>query len=189
MSSRKMWESWEDDLIRQLYPIEGYKSLTVKLVRSSGSICGRASALGVKAECGSFNKASARNSVNLHYFEEWGPRMVYWSGYTWADGTIGFNSKSGTPNVVRYDCKSADEELVLEVRKELNSKHKIQHRPEGFDSKGRWRGPQTICCICGSLLVKPLIEMQGMLPAKSFLDLPLPAIPPEWFYLFVRGVF
>lgn len=125
---------------------------------------------------------AANKSCNHDYFETWSANMAYCLGYIYADGHI-----NKTMTTLGLRCHSKDEEILLAIHKELDSKHNIGRTPARFYS-GRNNGPQTYCNISSMRLVESLMR-HGVRPGKSSLDLPMPEVPDEYFWHFFRGYF
>jgi len=127
--------------------------------------------------------ADRNQSVNWRYFDgPWTPEKAYILGYLWADGTV-YDEKGHTQ--LKLECHSQDEDVLLWVRSQLSSVHKVSYQPAGKYAPNE--GPKTICQICSTNLVRVLVDRFGILPRKSSLDCRYPGIPSRVFNHFVRG--
>jgi hypothetical protein len=80
------WETWEDEIIKEIYPIHGYEDV-LKLLphRNKSGIQGRAFKLGIKYI-----------TYNKNYFEKINsPTKAYWLGFLYADGYVTTNNRWG----------------------------------------------------------------------------------------------
>jgi len=125
---------------------------------------------------------AAQTLLNLEFLETWTSEMAYVLGYIWADGSV---EDSKTSHKLALRCKTSDEQVIFYVRECLGSQHKIHHQPAEFRD-GINSGPRTRVYIPSLLLVKRLMEL-GILPRKSYLDLPFPHVPIQHLCHFARG--
>lgn len=107
--------------------------------------------------------------------------MAWMLGYIWADGSI-------AKNQVRLACCTDDEQILIDIKRELKSTHKLVRR-EGL-TFGRYTGrPFSRLVISSKLLTDCLCNVHGLAKCKSKLDLPFPFVPDEFLPHFVRGHF
>jgi len=119
--------------------------------------------------------------VNYEYFEgELDSDKSYILGYLWADGNL-------TKYQVTLGCVTEDEEVILQIREELESRHKVARKPGYFDPKGTFHKSKTVIQICSKSLAETLIYKYGIFPNKSNLDLTFPRIPSQYLADFCRG--
>jgi hypothetical protein len=116
-------------------------------------------------------RSEARTDINWRYFDTWSNNMAWALGYTFADGCV-------TRLYLRYGCKLADVELLEIIQRELKSKCEI-------DTHYRKRATLDIGCVA---LVNRLQELHGVLPRKSYIDIPYPFVPDDFLGHFARGV-
>ncbi len=126
-----------------------------------------------------YKKPKERIQVNENFFKKWSPEMAYVLGYFTADGCMFINPR-GSRYIGFY---STDYELILKVRKILNSKHKIGvWEYENLKWKKRYQ------IQIGSKRMYQDLTNHGLMPNKSKV-LKLPSIPKTYFRHFVRGYF
>jgi len=188
MRLRRWWTDEEKGLVQLRYEEEGPGSLARELGKSEKSVARMAGLLGLRSRNKSRRQANSlkvrnRNvSVNTDYFQRWSERMAAVLGYIWADGTV-------TRKQIGFSCHWDDRDILVKIKSELESIHKIGYRPEricriqGVDYKC---GPQAGLQICGVELVEPLFEL-GLRPGKSKYDLDFPQTPQDFLACFCRG--
>jgi hypothetical protein len=124
-----------------------------------------------------------RRSLRQDYFDTWSDEMAYYLGYLFADGNI----LDGRNHKLALECSTEDEEIILEIRKALNSNHKISRKPVRRRRDGINAGSMTHIQISGERLIRTLVDVHGVLPAKSRKDLPFPRVPECYLCHFSRG--
>jgi hypothetical protein len=110
--------------------------------------------------------------------------MAYYLGYIFADGSI-----LGRRDVLIHlylHCHRRDEHIILKLREVLKSEHKIKRLD--FVQKSGFISPMTRVVISGKKLCQSLVN-HGVVPGKSFRDIPFPHVPEEFLPHFIRGVF
>jgi hypothetical protein len=181
-NSRGFWTLEKDQIIRDRYPIEGALILAQYFGTTYGSVVSRASRLKVRHEQDHQARvrkiAENKDNVDIDYFSRSeNNNQVYDVGYIWADGSIKNAKQTGTPCVLALECTKLDEEIILGIRSRLKSLHAITNKPESeiySEDTDKWyvRKPTVLCQICNHLLLKPLVEKEGISANKSNLDLP-----------------
>lgn len=121
------------------------------------------------------------------YFRVLNEENIYWLGYLWADGSVALDSKSKNPQTLHLHCATADEHHIINLRNRLGSNHEI-HRGKRI-SFGKELDYTHIAITCQEMVLD-LINLWGIIPNKSELDLPWPSyIPDSYLHHFCRGVF
>lgn len=169
----KTWSATDIIELKSHYGKFPTVELAKRLQRSEYSIRRKASILGLKTKA----------SVNEEFFETWSNDMAYALGYIWADGCL---HKDGYRLCLR--CHSADEEILLAIRRTMGSTHAVLKIP-AKRRNNRNNGPNTSCSVASKKLVDSL-KRHGLQAQKSFRDLPFPNnIPDVFLPHFVRGYF
>jgi len=122
-----------------------------------------------------------KENLNTEYFRTASYEMFYDLGFILGDGCI--QKREGRISELRIQLKRTDEEVLVGLKKRLNSSHTI--------GRGQSVRNGTICYystiqICSNELVESLIGW-GVLPRKGYLDHPLMYIPREYLGSFIRG--
>lgn len=190
---------WTPDMIEDVrlnYPELGPKPFMEKYGLTFSAVMNQRKRLGVKHNHRNRESAKSRlgksrgYTVNHDYFCTWSPNVAYALGYIYADGCI--TTKTGH---LKLGCCADDEELIIALRDDMGSNHRIQRRvgQPVRDSLGHGRKyisrPKTEITICSKLLIQSLVELHGLQPAKSKLNLPMPYVPEELLPHFIRGYF
>lgn len=182
---KKELKAYRMAVVRARYEEEGSVPIAKDLGITRSGVLRMAKAMKLKykdqRKKSAIKRQISNTTCNYNYFKTWSPNMAYALGYIYADGCI---NKSKT--AVMLLCHSKDEEIIVQIHKEMDSKHHIGRRPAKTYG-GRNNGPRTYCNFSSMLLVKDLIELHGVRPGKTKLDLPLPNIPDEYFGHFFRG--
>jgi hypothetical protein len=191
------WTSERDAQLKQLYPeTSDLDALAASLGKTLSSIMNRARRLGLK-RVNKFKKMAVTRAQNSEtcdweYFNrELTPNGSYILGYSWADGCIDDmrNGAIRIPRTMKYACHRQDEDIILQIRKEVKSNHKIIYKEAEVLNSGINAGPRILLDVSNHLFVKPIVEKYGILPRKSYLDPPYPAtIPNSLANHFARGV-
>ena len=113
---------------------------------------------------------------NKDFFKTWSRDMSYVLGFLYADGNI-VQTKRGTHFTAFY---SADESLLLDMRKVLKSEHVVSKRSS--------RSGQVCRLQIGSRIWFEDLGKIGLTPNKTK-RMTLPTIPDEFLSDFVRGYF
>ncbi|HDY68678.1 MAG TPA: hypothetical protein ENH85_12935 [Candidatus Scalindua sp.] len=113
------------------------------------------------------------------FFKTWSPNMAWMLGYIWADGSVHVGTSHGC--AVSFECTVMDKELLVHVRRILESHHKL-----AFVSRIRSRD-SCLLRVSGKKLVMDLVELHGIKPGKSRLDEPFPEVPDKYVSHFIRG--
>lgn len=116
--------------------------------------------------------------INQQFFDNWNPEMAYVLGFFSADGNLAVN-----PRGAKYlQFTSTDEEILIKIRRVMESDHKISanlRRPG-------WKTAYRI--QIGSMYMFERLSMHGMTVNKS-LTLAFPRVPQKYLSHFVRGYF
>jgi hypothetical protein len=137
-----------------------------------------------------------KENLKTDFFKTWDELRAYYLGYIWADGSVLHNYDTNADYALQLWCKRSDEDHIIKLRDTLGSQHAIvrdsRKNPDGstiLNKDGSQREFSQIV-ICSQDLAKSLIEDHGILPNKSFLDLPFPTnIPDDLMGHFARGYF
>lgn len=113
---------------------------------------------------------------NKIFFETWSPEMAYILGFLFADGNI-IQNKRGGCYVAFY---TADKRLLLSMRSEMASNHKV--------SKRNTRSGNVYRLQIGSKKFFSDLHILGLSPGKAR-RMNFPDIPDEFLKDFVRGYF
>jgi hypothetical protein len=116
------------------------------------------------------------------YFENWSTEMAYYLGWIWADGNI-------SDGKLQIGCTTEDEEIVVGLRNAIHSKHKITRLDGYWHKKGYYVKPYTKIAIYSKKLISCLVNKHGILPNKTYLNLPFPNIEEQYLSHFIRGYF
>jgi hypothetical protein len=172
-----------DQIILAEYPTLG-SALTKVLPFSAEKIRKDAIRLGINSE---FAQKLQRNAetFNPSYFKTWNPTVAADLGYAWSDGTTQYKTGTTIPSCYHLKCHRQDEDWIIGTRDRIGSQHYIC-RYEQQNSSGTI-SPMTRIAIASQALTRSLIEVHGILPNKSNLDLPFPTIPPALLCHFARG--
>ena len=125
--------------------------------------------------------------VNSSFFEKWTPEMAYILGYIFADGSLE-DASYLRGKYLRITSK--DEEILLKIKKILNSSHKLQLRKPikiNFKKSTYFSKVLYLLRIGDHKIFDDLINL-GVTTRKS-LTLKFPEIPTLFFPHFVRGYF
>jgi hypothetical protein len=129
-----------------------------------------------------------RKYINEDFFKAWTPPMAYTLGFIYADGALINASKSSRTQYIVY--ASNDKELLEDVKRVMDSRHKIYMSPSRFVSiRGKLCFQKTgyKLRIGSKHLYQDLIAL-GLTPKKS-LVMKFPYVPAEFLSYFVRGYF
>lgn len=184
-----------DALIRERYFTDGPSKIASELNLPNKVICRRAFTLGVKAEVTAVHRRKAatreslNTSVNHAFFDQWSDNMAYILGFIWTDGTVADGAANGSGRYkIHLRCAIKDAHIIHDIRLAMQSTNKIQHF-KSTPVRGIYMGaPQIGINMCGRRIVRSLVDLHGVLPNKSNLDLPFPTVPVEYLPHFVRGV-
>lgn len=117
-------------------------------------------------------------TVNQDFFKTWTPEMAYVLGFFAADGNMCIHGNGGQ----YIEFTSCDMDILVKIKKLLNSNHKISSRT-GKDNQS-----ESFRIQIGSKEIFSDLLKLGMVPAKSLI-LKLPNIPNSYTRDFVRGYF
>ena len=120
--------------------------------------------------------------MNHEYFEKWTPEMAYYLGWLWADGNI-------CDGKLQIGCVTEDEEIILNFMQAIGSNHKIIRKPGYQHKKGYYVKPYTKASIYSEKLISCLVNVHGILPRKTYNDLPFPELNESYLIPFIRGYF
>jgi len=187
---RRKWTQDEHFILKTRYEQEGELALSRELDRTPASVGSEARRLGIKANrqlryrrMG--DSLKQHNPKNTEFFKIWTSEMAYTIGYIWADGSIQNTS------VLKLDCNTEDEEVILKIAEWLQSNNKITREPEKtFIQNGKQvhSKPKTKTSICSVEMVQDLNGI-GIFSRKSYRDDPFPRVPEGLLRDFVRGYF
>lgn len=116
--------------------------------------------------------------VNKDFFKKWTSEMAYVLGFFAADGTMIRNNRGA--HFIEFHI--TDKDILLEIRKALESDHKISVRNRGDNCKLGYR------LQIGSKEIFDDLTNLGFIPNKSK-KLLFPNIPEKYLPHFVRGYF
>jgi len=122
----------------------------------------------------------------LDFFKHWTPLSAYYLGYVVADGTVTIHSRRYYK--LKLKCQERDRSLIEGFKQTVGSAHKLTRISGYVDSRGRKNGPSVQLQLTSDPFARVLVELHGILPNKSELDLPLPSIPDDLFAHFARGL-
>lgn len=175
------------DAIRDRYTQEGPSLLAKQFDLGEIKIGQLANTMGLKTNSGhkrwGVERSNKSTSCNIHYFKTWTPDMSYILGFAFADGNISKDLIS-----LSFLIHQQDLDILTAVKTSLDSKHKISLYPASVRS-GRNTGPRASFCVTNKVLVRDLVHLHGIHPAKTYRDDPFPYIPDELIPHFVRGFF
>ena len=110
--------------------------------------------------------------------------MAWLTGYIYADGCI-----TGEWNDrLQFCCKLSDIELLNSIKELLGGAQEVL-KSSILDHRTDKRYESCHLTICSYKIVKDLVELHGLRPRKSKLDLAFPEVPDEYLSHFVRGYF
>jgi intein-encoded DNA endonuclease-like protein len=115
---------------------------------------------------------------NENFFKQWSPEMAYVLGFFVADGCMIKNSRGA--HFIEFHI--TDRNILVKIRKALNSNHKISVRK----TRDAWKTAYRLQ-IGSKIMFEDLISL-GMMPRKSN-TVKLPKVPKKYFHHFVRGYF
>jgi len=111
---------------------------------------------------------------------------AYYLGYVVADGTV--SSRGSRPLYqLRLKCVKTDGELIRTFRRMVGSNHLLKTIPGYIGKDGRFYKEALQIQITKDSFVRPLVEIYGVLPNKSNLDIKLPKVPDGLMAHFARG--
>lgn len=116
--------------------------------------------------------------INKDFFKKWSPEMSYILGFLFADGNI-INTKR---NTWFWSLQITDKEILVKIKKEINSSHKISLKKKIENNKQLYRLQVGSKEMCEDLIIL------GLTPRKSRTML-FPEIPSKYFSDFLRGYF
>lgn len=116
--------------------------------------------------------------VNHNFFKKWTPEMSYVLGFFAADGTMIKNNRGA--HFIEFHI--TDKDILIRMRKVLNSNHKISIR----NRKDEWKLGYRL--QIGSKEIFNDLTNLGFIPNKSK-KLLFPNIPSKYLSHFVRGYF
>ena len=114
-----------------------------------------------------FTRNRLKYSVNEKFFDKWDSQMAYILGFTYSDGNIYKTS-------LAWDIQKRDRELLLKIKKAMNSTYPIIERPYSVRLR-----------MSNQILIKGAIN-QGLIEKKSK-RMNLPDIPKKFASHFIRG--
>jgi hypothetical protein len=185
LSTNTFWTKERTGEFAARYPIEGWKPFADDYGITKHAINGKAQRMGLKSLSHFANLADSlarRNkSVNWRYFDSWSANVAYMLGYICSDGCV-------AKNALRFGCCTDDEQILLDIKAELNSTHKLTRHPGAITRDGYQGRPISRLVISSALLTKSLVETHGILPNKTNLDPALPFVPDDFLCHFARGL-
>lgn len=117
-------------------------------------------------------------SVNRDFFKKWSSEMAYVLGFFAADGYITVNRRGGQ----FLGIQITDKNLLISIKKEMGSEHKIGKRDRGGNKQPTYRLQVGSIEMCDDLRGLGFCE-------KKVKRLKMPNIPKKYFSDFVRGYF
>lgn len=115
---------------------------------------------------------------NENFFKKWTPEMAYVLGFFTADGNMIKNKKGA--HFIEFQITDGD--LLKEIKKILDSNHKITKRKRSDKQKISYR-----LQIGSKEIFNDLLKL-GLTPNKSK-TIDLPDVPDKYFSHFIRGYF
>ena len=119
-----------------------------------------------------------QKTKNENFFKQWSPEMAYVLGFFTADGCMIKNKRGG--HFIEFYI--ADRNILIKIRKILNSNHKISVRK----TRDAWKTAYRLQ-IGSKIMFEDLLSL-GLTSNKSK-NVRLPFVPEKYFYHFVRGYF
>lgn len=156
------------------------KDIEKELGISKQTVINHAVRLGLPVLNSRESLARYSKSVDVKFFESWSNEMAYVLGYVWADGCTSSRKLS-------FNCTPGDDYIIYKIKSLLGSKHTVGSVPPGTDNRGWNTLGGTKLQVTNSYLVNTLINMHGVLPAKSEQDLEMSNVPEEYLSSFARG--
>lgn len=129
-----------------------------------------------------------RKSINKDFFKLWSPSMAYVLGLISADGAV--EDVRNSSRTCYFTISSVDKSLIIQVKKVLNSSHRIyikEPRFQKFKNGSYFCTKQFILRIGSKNMFQDLVNL-GVTPRKS-LRLTLPKMSDEYFRYYLRGYF
>lgn len=127
-----------------------------------------------------------RDIINKDFFKSWNPNMSYVLGFMYADGSLLNTNESSRTYYLLFS--NNDLNLLREIRRALNSEHKIYVRlPHLMNYKNKKYICKTsyVLRIGNKEMYEDLIHL-GLQHKKSNV-MTLPDIPKPYFSYFIRG--
>lgn len=189
MKHHHNWTSEDEVVLAREYPEHGPHKIMELLGLTYHQVTNRARKLGLKyrnlGKAANAWRKTAEPFCDVTYFRRWSPNSAYLLGYIWADGCVRVSPKS---SCVALQAKLEDvTELFDQIRAELKCRRaKVRFTvPSGYS-----RNTHARLAICSYQLVDDLINLHGIIPAKTYHDVPFPShIPDDLNCHFVRGYF
>ena len=122
--------------------------------------------------------------MNVDFFKTWSPDMAWLLGYIWADGCIYPDRYH-----LSFYCVTKDDELLEYAKRILCSHHVLRRNVQRKPFNGYIPSPVSRLVICCKSMVADLINIHGVFPGKSRMDLEFPQVPDRFLSHFVRGYF
>lgn len=116
--------------------------------------------------------------INKDFFKEWSSEMAYVLGFLFADGNIIHTKR----NTWFWSLQITDKEILVKIKKTINSSHKISCKKKKENNKQLYRlqvGSKEMCLDLISL---------GLNPKKSKTMI-FPKVSDKYFKDFLRGYF
>jgi len=177
-SERKYWTPENLRFLQDHYEERGLKYLVSQIGIPKDVVTRKARELSLKIRDSYENRARNKTNVNAHYFDgPWTAEMAYIVGYLYADGS--------NQHDVRLHCTEEDDYIIKEIQRRLDSTHQVGHNPP--DYKYENARPSTRIAITNHYLAKRLEERFGVVPRKSYIDVPFPRLPSGHLNHFSRG--
>lgn len=181
---------WTDDALtklRDLYPTADPETLVREIGMPIYVIRRRASRLGLRSltskERGAKHKAERNVSCDIHYFDEWNPRMAYILGFLFADGNV----TSRLCDVV-VGISATDIAVLNFIKEETKSTRPFYYMESRVDTRGYAHRESVYLTLASTIMVRRLMDL-GLQPRKSYMDYPFPEVPDEMMPHFIRGYF
>ena len=133
----------------------------------------QALAIRLKKKYGIEYELHGKKPVDSDFFKKINEESIYWLGYIFADGSI--------DNRNYLEIITKDQGHLEKFRKSINSDHKISQKRVG--NSVYFRITIKDKSICDDL------RNWGIVPRKSFKDIPFPEIPRNMVQHFLRGFF
>ena len=159
------------------YPREGSAAMTSHVARSIDAITSEARRLRLSSpdrrKRQALSRAANNPSVQVHFFETLTPTVAYVLGFIWVRGRV----QTRPRHILCLRCPTAEEDVLLAVRNQLGSHHRVQRCQS-----------HTICKVCSYWLVEGLLKKYGSPPCRANPDPPLPPVPAAYVPDLARGL-
>lgn len=171
-----------DDVLKSLYldDLLSLDEIAVRLSMTKRTVANRLIRFGVERRPYTERHKARQKARLVSYFSDWQNQSPYILGYIFADGSIDvLNPKS---KGVSLQCVYKDRKLIDDIAREIGLAEQVKTRIRDGQPYRR------VLRFYGNAVVELMAEY-GILPRKTWINYPLPAIPDEKMCHFLRGVF